>query len=118
MSSRVHCRCCFRMPTRRPTASCFFPLPQAVSHNSRGRLSFSSTNLTDSSNLVRNNQANTYSAGNQDFSAAASLAIPVAAGMTTTANGRVGYDSTGNQLHAAVNSADAIIPTRAATTPN
>ena len=52
----------------------------------------------------------------QDFSAS-TIKIPTGAGLTATTNGIIGYDSTGNQLHAAIGSADAVIPTRAVSVP-
>lgn len=61
-------------------------------------------------------EANTWGAFLQDFSAS-TMAIPVAAGLTTTASGAIGYDSTANQLHAAISGADSIIPTRAVSAP-
>jgi hypothetical protein len=76
-----------------------------------------SSNLSDAANLVKNNQGNTYTAGDQSFTGATSLEVPVAAGLTAAVNGRIGYDSTGNQVHAAINSAAAIIPTRGLSTP-
>ncbi|HXJ93307.1 MAG TPA: hypothetical protein VMT20_10555, partial [Terriglobia bacterium] len=56
-------------------------------------------------------QANTWTAGAQDMSAAASHRVPVAAGLTATVNGQIGYDSTANVPHMAVNSADAKLAT-------
>jgi hypothetical protein len=47
---------------------------------------------------VYNDQSNTYSTGDQDFSAASSVTAPVAAGAAPTANGRLAYDSTANDL--------------------
>ena len=105
-------------PNANPGANNIMLFPAPTSGQSQfAWTTFASTNLTDTANLLRNNQANTYSAGDQNFSAAASLEVPVAAGLSATVNGRIGYDSTGNQLHASVNSADAIIPTRATSTP-
>ncbi len=72
--------------------------------------SIASTNLSDTSNLVRNNASNTFSTGDQDFSSASTLKVPVAAGATATVNGRVKYDSTADMLHAAQGGADAYIP--------
>jgi len=45
---------------------------------------------------VYNDQANTYTTGAQDFSAATSLRVPNAAGYTPTLNGHFGYDTTSN----------------------
>jgi hypothetical protein len=56
-------------------------------------------------------QANTWTAGAQDMSAAVSFRVPVAAGLIATVNGQIGYDSTANVPHMAVNSADAKLPT-------
>lgn len=64
---------------------------------------------------VYTDQANTWTAGAQDMSAAASYRVPVAAGLTATANGQIGYDSTANVPHMAVNSADAKLATFTAT---
>lgn len=61
-------------------------------------------------------ETNAWGAFLQDFSAS-TMTIPVAAGFTTASNGGVGYDSTANQLHAAINATDAIIPTRAPAAP-
>lgn len=68
------------------------------------------SNLSDGSNVVKNNQANTYSTGAQDFGSATSLKIPVAAGATAATNGFIAYDSTNNMIHAAQAAADAKIP--------
>lgn len=68
--------------------------------------SVASTNLSDTSNLVRNNAGNTYSTGAQDFGSATSVKIPVSAGATTTTNGFIAYDSTGKNFHGGLNSAD------------
>lgn len=65
---------------------------------------------------VITSNGNTYSAGLQDFSAV-SLKLPIGSGLTETANGQVGYDSTNNNYHAAVNSADALIATVPTATP-
>jgi len=61
-------------------------------------------------------ESNVWGAFLQDFSTS-TIKIPTAAGFTAIANGGLGYDSTGNQIHAAINSADAIIPTRSTSTP-
>jgi hypothetical protein len=61
-------------------------------------------------------EANTWGGFLQDFSAS-TMRIPIAAGFTAVTNGGLGYDSTANQLHAAINSVDAIIPTRATAAP-
>lgn len=70
-----------------------------------------------SANVVRTDQANTYTAGAQDFGAAASLKLPVGAGLTTTVNGQVGYDSTNNFLHLAINGTDRIALFRSTALP-
>ncbi len=59
---------------------------------------------------TQTDQANTYTTGAQDFGAATSLKVPVAAGATTATNGFVAYDSTNNMLHAAQTGADAKVP--------
>lgn len=60
-------------------------------------------------NTVYTDQANTFGAFLQDFSAA-SLKMPIAAGLTVATNGLFGYDSTNNMIHAAQATADAKIP--------
>jgi hypothetical protein len=65
-----------------------------------------STNLSDSSALVRNNQANTYSTGAQDFGSATSFKVPVAAGAAPATSGFIAYDSTNNNFHGGLSSAD------------
>jgi hypothetical protein len=75
---------------------------------------FTSTNLTDTANLVRNQGINTgSSAMTLDMSAstgASAFKAPVGVGLTTAINGAIGYDSTADMLHAAQGSADAKIP--------
>jgi hypothetical protein len=66
-------------------------------------------------NVVFGNQANTYSTGLQDFSAA-SLKFPIGPGLTETINGQPGYDSTNSNYHVAVNSTDAVVATVPAAT--
>ena len=61
-------------------------------------------------------EANTWGAFLQDFSAS-TIKIPIAAGFASVTNGSLGYDSTANQLHAAINGVDAIIPTRTTAAP-
>jgi hypothetical protein len=63
------------------------------------------------STTVYSDQGNTWTAGAQDMSAAASYRVPVAAGLTATVNGQIGYDSTASVPHMAVNSADAKLAT-------
>lgn len=65
-----------------------------------------STQLSDTSDLVRNNAGNTYSTGAQDFGSATSLKVPTAAGASPTASGNIAYDSTSNTLEAGVNGAN------------
>ena len=67
------------------------------------------------STVAQTNQSNTFSVGAQDFSGANSLKVPVKAGATTTVNGQIAYDSTGNVPHIAVSSADAKLATFTAT---
>jgi hypothetical protein len=55
---------------------------------------------------VYNDQSNTFSTGTQDFSAATMVKLRVAGGLTTSANGDIGYDSTGLRWHAWINGAD------------
>lgn len=57
-----------------------------------------STDLSDTANIVLDNQGNTFSTGAQDFSSATSLTVPVAAGAAPTVSGQIAYDSTSNQL--------------------
>jgi len=72
----------------------------AVSYNSATNAftQAASTDLSDTANIVLDNQANTYSTGAQDFSSATSLTVPTAAGAAPTASGQIAYDSTANQL--------------------
>ena len=56
--------------------------------------------------VVQTNQANTFGAYLQDFSAATQMKLPVASGYTSAANGEIGYDSSGNNWHGWVNGAD------------
>ncbi|HKW98484.1 MAG TPA: hypothetical protein VJN43_12180 [Bryobacteraceae bacterium] len=105
-------------PNANPAANSVMLFPAPTGGQSQFNwVSFSSSNLIDSANLTRNNQSNTYSGGNQNFSAAASLELPVASGLTATANGQIGYDSAANLLHAAVNSVDSVIATRSTAVP-
>lgn len=77
------------------------------------RCSFSGSTCTTTwdTTPVVNNAANTgTSAFTLDASAstvANAVKVPVQAGLTTTANGAIGYDSTGNNLHAGQGGADA-----------
>jgi hypothetical protein len=63
-----------------------------------------STNLSDSSALVRNNAGNTWSTGAQDFGSGTSLKVPTSAGAAPTASGLIAYDSTANAFKGGVNS--------------
>lgn len=74
------------------------------------------TNLSDNSIVVKTNQSNTYSAGDQDFRNAVFMEIPVGAGATATVNGRLVYDSTGDQLHASIAATDRVLTFRASAT--
>lgn len=59
---------------------------------------------------VYNDQANTFTTGLQDFGAA-QLKLPAGAALTETTSGRIGYDTTSNNLHAGISGSDSIIPT-------
>ncbi|HXI42726.1 MAG TPA: hypothetical protein VNH83_22280, partial [Bryobacteraceae bacterium] len=61
-------------------------------------------------------ETNVWGAFLQDFSAS-TIKMPTAAGFTAITNGGLGYDSTGNQIHTAIDSVDAIIPTRGVSAP-
>jgi hypothetical protein len=61
-------------------------------------VSLASTNLTDTANLVRNNAANAWSTGLQDFSAA-NFKGPIASGFVATSFNHFGYDSTSTNWH-------------------
>lgn len=56
--------------------------------------------------VVLNNAGNTYSTGAQDFAAATSLKVPVAAGAAPATAGLIAYDSTANAFEAGVNGAN------------
>lgn len=60
-----------------------------------GTANTGAVNLT---NVVVTNAANTYSAGAQDFTSAASMTFPVSGGAAPTANGTIAYDSTQGNL--------------------
>jgi hypothetical protein len=55
----------------------------------------SSSNLSDASALVKNNAANTYTTGDQDFSSASSMEVPATAtpGNPAAGKGRIQYDT-------------------------
>lgn len=57
--------------------------------------------------VVQTNQANTYTTGLQDFTAA-TMEIPEAAGCTTNVNSTLCLDTTANTMHQFTNNADAI----------
>lgn len=60
----------------------------------------SSADLSDSANIVKNNQANTWSTGAQDMGGASSFEVPNGAGGTTIdAAGEVCVDTTARRLH-------------------
>jgi hypothetical protein len=75
---------------------------------------FTSTNLTDTSNLVRNQGTNTgTSAMTLDMSASSSAAafrLPNLAGASSTTAGVVSYDTTNKNVHFGGNGVDNIIP--------
>lgn len=48
--------------------------------------------------IVKNNQSNAFTTGDQDFSNATTLTVPIAPGAAPTVSGRVAYDSTGETL--------------------
>jgi len=58
--------------------------------------------------VVQTNQPATYGAHLQDFTSATIL-MPVSAGLVTTTNGEIGYDSTGLNWHGWVNGADMLL---------
>ena len=76
-----------------------------VSQSTGAVTAIASTNLGDSSALVRNNQANTYGAYLQDFSGA-TIKLPAAAGYASGANGGIGYDTTNFNWHGWLKGAD------------
>lgn len=59
--------------------------------------------------IVRMDQANTYTAGAQNFAAAASLTVPISAGANPTASGQIAYDSTANTLEYGDNTTNRIV---------
>jgi hypothetical protein len=58
---------------------------------------------------VQTDQANTWSTGAQDMSAATTFTVPVTAGAAPTVSGRLHYDSTANQLEYGLNGANKIV---------
>jgi hypothetical protein len=65
------------------------------------------------SNVVKNNQGNTYSTGAQDFGAATSLKVPTGAGAAPTASGLIAYDSTANKFKGGANGSGVTFATEA-----
>lgn len=80
------------------------------------------TNTWSTLSAMLLNQANTGTAAQTiDISAATgsnAFKVPVKAGVTTTANGSIGYDATTNMLHGGQSAADAMIPQFTATPAN
>jgi hypothetical protein len=72
-----------------------------------------STNLTDTTNLVRNNSVNTGTAAmTLDMSASTTAnahKVPVGAGLTAGADGVIAYDSTAKSTHVRTNGADSVV---------
>jgi fibronectin-binding autotransporter adhesin len=56
--------------------------------------------------LVGTGQSNTWTTGTQDFSAVTLFKLRFGAGLTTSANGDIGYDTTNNNWHAWQNGVD------------
>jgi len=56
--------------------------------------------------VVQTDQANTYTTGAQDFSAASSLKLPISAGAAPATNGLIAYDSTSHTVEVGINSAN------------
>lgn len=69
-------------------------------------------------NIVRDNQSNTFSTGAQDFSGTTSVKLRIAAGCTAASNGLICYDSTNNMWHVGQSAADAMLPTFTVTPTN
>lgn len=83
----------------------------AVSYDTTGG-TFSqaaTTDLSDSSAVVLNNQTNTYTTGSQDFSACTLLKLPVIAGTTPTTSGLIEYDSTSDTLEYGSNGVNRVV---------
>jgi hypothetical protein len=68
-----------------------------------------STDLSDTSAIVLNNQSNTYTTGSQDFSACTLLKLPVIAGTTPTTSGLIEYDSTSDTLEYGSNGVNRVV---------
>lgn len=77
-------------------------------------LVFSSINLTDTANLLRNNAANLFLAvGTLNLSpstVADAFRAPAKAGFTAGATGSLGFDTTTNNYHGFCNAADCVFP--------
>jgi hypothetical protein len=96
------------MPSQ--TAKTFFAAPTG----SAGVPTFRALASADlPATVVLTNQANTYSAGLQDFSGATGLKIPTSAGLTATASLMFGYDSTAGLPHIWYSAADHVFGTAA-----
>lgn len=78
-------------------------------------ISGSATGAQMPATVVQTNQANTYTAGAQDFSGAPTLKIPVGAGLQPAVNGQIAYDSTANRFGGGQNSLYATFLTPAST---
>jgi hypothetical protein len=87
----------------------------ATAISAAGALSYAQPGFADVSGVatkaqapataVYTDQANSWSVGAQDFSAAGSVKVPTGAGLAPTASGLVGYDSTANDFVGGVNGA-------------
>jgi hypothetical protein len=87
----------------------------ATAISAAGALSYTQPGFADVSGVttkaqapataVYTDQANTWSAGAQDLSAAGSVKVPIGAGLAPTASGLIGYDSTANDFVGGVNGA-------------
>ena len=58
---------------------------------------------------VQTDQSNTITTGDQSYAAASSLTVPIAAGATPTANGRIAYNSSTNRFVGGVNGATIVL---------
>lgn len=74
-----------------------------------------STDLSDNSLLVKNNQSNTYTTGAQNFGAATSLKVPFGAGLQPTTSALIAYDTTANRFGGGHNGTYAVFVTPAST---
>jgi hypothetical protein len=73
--------------------------------------------LTAATALVRNNQSNTYTTGDQSMAAASSFTFPSAAGAAPTASGRCAYDTTANRMKCGFNGSTVTLATTAEMQP-